>query len=94
MYFFDAEKQSESHAAAEAAAAAAPAAAAAAAAEAQHAHGPVVFDPTAFPFDARHYRIHFKNGISGEYDGAILAHTFPFDVREVERVEPVEEVGA
>ena len=57
------------------------------------AHTPAVFDHTAFTFRPCAYRIHFKNGHSGEYDGVVLAHTFPFDPREVERVEPVEEVG-
>ena len=51
------------------------------------------FDPASFPFADRAYRIHFKNGCSGEYSGAVLAHTFPFDAREVERVEHVEDVG-
>lgn len=54
---------------------------------------PADFDPTAFDFEPRAYRITFKNGNSGEYDGAVLARQFPFDPREVERVEPVEEVG-
>ena len=49
-----------------------------------------VFDPTAFPFRACAYRIHFKNGLSGEYDGQALAANFPFDPREVHRVEEVE----
>jgi len=35
-----------------------------------------------------------QNGNSGEYDGAALATTFPFDVAQIERVEPVEDVGA
>jgi hypothetical protein len=52
-----------------------------------------VFDAPAFGFEARTYRITFKNGNSGEYDGAVLAGYFPFDPREVARVEPVEEVG-
>lgn len=52
-----------------------------------------VFDPSAFPFEPRAYRIHFKNGHSGEYDGAALATGFPFDATQVERIEPVEEVG-
>ena len=51
------------------------------------------FDPTAFSFEARPYRITFRGGTSGEYDGATLARQFPFDAREVKRVEPVEEVG-
>ena len=52
-----------------------------------------VFDPATFAFEPREYRIHFKNGCSGEYDGAPLATSFPFDVAQIERVEPVEEVG-
>jgi hypothetical protein len=51
------------------------------------------FDPAAFDFEARPYRITFRGGTSGEYDGAVLARQFPFDPREVKRVEPVEEVG-
>ena len=52
-----------------------------------------IFAPASYPFRAGAYRIHFKNGFSGEYEGSILASAFPFDVREVLRVEPVEEVG-
>jgi len=55
---------------------------------------PDVFDPSSFDFKPCPYRIHFKNGNSGEYDGAALATTFPFDVAQIERVEPVEDVGA
>jgi hypothetical protein len=33
------------------------------------------------------YRIHFKNGLSGEYHGTALAQQFPFDPREVESIE-------
>ena len=51
-----------------------------------------VFDHAAFDFEARPYRITFRGGTSGEYDGAV-PRQFPFDLREVERVEPVEEVG-
>jgi hypothetical protein len=51
------------------------------------------FDPTAFSFEARPYRITFRGGSSGEYDGSVLARQFPFDAKEVRRVEPVEEVG-
>ena len=51
------------------------------------------FDPSAFDFEVRVYRIHFKNGHSGEYDGVALAQGFPFDPAQVERVEPAEEVG-
>ena len=51
------------------------------------------FDLAAFGFEARPYRITFRGGTSGEYDGAVLARQFPFDPREVKRVEPVEEVG-
>ena len=52
-----------------------------------------IFDATAFDFEARPYRITFHGGTSGEYDGAVLARQFPFDPRDVQRVEPVEEVG-
>ena len=51
------------------------------------------FDPAAFGFEARPYRVTFRGGTSGEYDGAVLARQFPFDPRDVKRVEPVEEVG-
>jgi len=54
---------------------------------------PGVSDPIAFAFSPRVYRIHFKNGNSGEYDGAALATAFPFDASQIERIEPVEEVG-
>lgn len=54
---------------------------------------PEEFDPASFPFADRAYRIHFKNGCSGEYSGASLAIAFPFDPREVERIEHVEDVG-
>jgi hypothetical protein len=52
--------------------------------------GSGVFDPAAFPFRACVYRIHFKNGLSGEYQGETLAANFPFDPREVHRVEEAE----
>lgn len=43
------------------------------------------------PFEAgRDYRIHFKNGCSGEYAGAVLACRFPFDPEQVEGVERIE----
>ena len=35
------------------------------------------------------YRIHFKNGNSGEYSGAALVHTFPFDRGEVVSIEAI-----
>jgi hypothetical protein len=35
------------------------------------------------------YRIHFRNGNSGEYSGAALANTFPFDRGEVVSVEAI-----
>jgi len=54
---------------------------------------PADFNPTGFDFEARVYRVRFKNGNSGEYEGSVLAARFPFDPREVERVEPVEGVG-
>jgi len=47
-----------------------------------------VFDPASYSFEDRVYRIHFKNGLSGEYAGVVLGQSFPFDPREVERVEP------
>ncbi len=56
-------------------------------------HGEV-FDPAAFDFHPCVYRIHFKNGLSGEYHGQALASNFPFDPREVHRVERVEDAGA
>lgn len=52
-----------------------------------------VFDPVAYGFEDRDYRIHFRNGCSGEYSGAALKIQFPFDPREVVDVRPVEEVG-
>lgn len=52
-----------------------------------------VFDPSEFAFEPRTYRIHFRNGCSGEYDGAVLASHFPFDAAEVIDVRPVEDVG-
>ncbi len=47
-----------------------------------------VFDPAAFAFEQRTYRIHFKNGYSGEYEGAALATFFPFDPAQIESVQP------
>ena len=49
-----------------------------------------VFNPPAFTFDRAVYRVHFKNGLSGEYRGEVLAQNFPFDPREVHRVEESE----
>jgi hypothetical protein len=41
-------------------------------------------------FDAGHnYRMHFKNGCSGEYVGEVLANRFPFDLEQVESVERI-----
>jgi len=51
------------------------------------------FDPAEFAFEPRTYRVHFKNGNSGEYEGAALANAFPFDPAQIERIEPIEEVG-
>jgi hypothetical protein len=48
---------------------------------------PADFNPSAFGFEARVYRVRFKNGNTGEYDGAVLAGRFPFDPREIESVE-------
>jgi len=56
-------------------------------------NAPSVFDPSKFQFQACVYRIHFKNGNSGEYDGAALSTAFPFDVSEIESIEPSEDVG-
>lgn len=50
---------------------------------------PEVFDPADFDFEPRAYRIHFKNGHSGEYDGTALSHCFPFDPAQVQSIEPV-----
>ena len=47
-----------------------------------------VFDPAAFAFEQRVYRIHFKNGYSGEYEGAALATFFPFDPAQIESIQP------
>jgi hypothetical protein len=48
------------------------------------------FNPAAEHFDPdRAYRIHFKNGFSGEYSGAVLSHTFAFDPKEITRCEAV-----
>lgn len=52
-----------------------------------------VFDPSTYDFQPGAYRIHFRNGCSGEYDGAVLAQQFPFDPQEVVDVRPVAEVG-
>ena len=49
-----------------------------------------VFNPPAFTFDRVTYRVHFRNGCSGEYRGEVLRANFPFDVREVLRVESVD----
>jgi len=62
-------------------------------AAAQAATQPDVFDPAAFGFEPRTYRVHFKNGLSGEYDGAALATAFPFDASQIQAVEPIEDVG-
>jgi len=44
----------------------------------------------AFEFDpGSDYRVHFKNGCSGEYAGAVLAVRFPFDPAQVESVERI-----
>lgn len=44
----------------------------------------------AFEFADVPYRIHFKNGASGEYAGAVLARHFPFDREQIESIETVE----
>lgn len=51
------------------------------------------FDPKAFGFEDRVYRVTFKNGNSGQYRGLHLARRFPFDPRLIVRVEPLGEVG-
>ncbi|HLZ50840.1 MAG TPA: hypothetical protein VKP61_08825 [Candidatus Acidoferrum sp.] len=51
------------------------------------------FDPADFDFEPGTYRVHFKNGHSGEYDGVALAHSFPFDPAQVQGIERVEVVG-
>jgi hypothetical protein len=46
--------------------------------------------PAAFRFlPSETYRIHFRNGNSGEYQGAALVHGVPFDVSEVQTIELV-----
>ena len=45
--------------------------------------GAVQFNP------AREYRIHFENGNSGEYSGAVLAQKFPFDPFDVASIEEI-----
>jgi hypothetical protein len=52
-----------------------------------------VFNPKEFPFEDRVYRVTFKNGHSGQYTGLVLKRHFPFDPKQIKRVEPVEEVG-
>ena len=64
-----------------------------AAAAASAAAAPVVDageESPALPFHPGHdYRVHFKNGCSGEYAGAVLARQFPFDREQVESVERI-----
>lgn len=44
----------------------------------------------ALPFLPGHdYRVHFKNGCSGEYAGAVLARQFPFDPEQIVDVERI-----
>ena len=50
-------------------------------------------DPREFPFEDRDYRVTFKNGCSNECGGLALKHNFCFDPAQIERIEPVEEVG-
>lgn len=54
---------------------------------------PAVFDATQFAFEDRDYRVTFKNGCSAECGGMALKHNFCFDPAQIERIEPVEEVG-
>lgn len=37
-------------------------------------------------FENKPYRVTFKNGLSGEYDGQVLATSFPFDPEQVEGI--------
>jgi hypothetical protein len=37
----------------------------------------------------QNYRVHFKNGCSGEYVGEVLANRFPFDPEQVASVERI-----
>jgi hypothetical protein len=37
----------------------------------------------------RAYRIHFRGGTSGEYNGHQLRHCAPFDLNEVTSIDPV-----
>jgi hypothetical protein len=48
-----------------------------------------------YPFVAgRTYRIHFKNGNSGEYDGSALLNNFPFPADQVQSVDMIPLAGA
>jgi hypothetical protein len=48
------------------------------------------FDRSSFkPEDGKHYRIHFRNGHSGEYNGQALAVDHPFNWDEVVSVEEI-----
>ena len=53
-----------------------------------------VFNPDVFTFAPCVYRVHFKNGNSGEFDGAALATHFPFDPAQIQRIEAVEQALA
>ncbi len=51
------------------------------------------FNREAFsPEDGKHYRIHFKNGYSGEYSGQALASGAPFPWGEVVSAQEIASV--
>jgi len=53
-----------------------------------------VFDRARFtPDAAKHYRIHFRNGHSGEYSGQALAVDAPLNWDEVVTVDEIVEVA-
>lgn len=43
----------------------------------------------ALQLEDRPYRVHFRGGTSGEYDGAQLRVMAPFDLSEVVSIDPV-----
>jgi hypothetical protein len=50
------------------------------------------FDPSKLDANAS-YRVTFKNGLSSECDGGLLASSFPFDPAQVERIEKTQHIG-